>query len=96
MAKLICTNIGELIMKYLLIVDLMGTLLEANQVLGYKSNLLNSEQKRYKDEYKSRILYISRKLNTFLDQNNNVCIISIQKYKIRYLLKIIVRTFNSS
>lgn len=67
---------GAFIMKYLLIVDLMGTLLEANQVLGYEQCLLDSERKRYKDEYKSRILYISRKLNTFLDQNNNVCIIT--------------------
>lgn len=63
-------------MKYLLIVDLMGTLLEANKVLGYEPNLLNFEQKRYKDEYESRILYISRKMNNFLDKNNNVCIVT--------------------
>lgn len=77
-------------MKYLLIVDLMGTLLEANQVVGYEANLLNSERKRYRDEYKSRILSISRKLNTFLDQNNNVYIItSIDHCTEERLLKVI-------
>lgn len=66
-------------MKYLLIVDLMGTLLEANQVFECVQSL-NSAKRFYKNEYESRILCISRKLNEFLERGNRVYIVTSEDH----------------
>lgn len=58
-------------MNYLLILDLAGTLIESIHI----TSRLNDAGKGLYGEYYSRINYIGRKLNNFLENNNNRVVI---------------------
>lgn len=86
-------------MKYLLIVDLMGTLLEARQlttgIYDPNDNILNFNHTRHKNveqEYISRITYISRKLNKILENGIKVSIVTSIDHCTEYQL---IHTINS-
>ena len=88
-------------MKYLLILDLAGTLIETIHVTSRlndngKGGKLYPTQRVFFEEYYSRINYIGRKLNKFLENNNRIVILSSIDHATLENLKMIIRDINDT